>query len=269
MISAYRCPLLQTDGFILIWLGQLAALVVEPTFTLEHLDRSITFATPSDLALIRARSVLTKEPGTIAWIDSFALGESMWDVGANVGPYSLYAAVFREARVLAIEPAAHNYYLLNRNIALNHMDGRVKALCLALDRQDRFGDLNMQDQQFASALHAFGEAIDYKSEPFTPTFTQGSLGMSADSLLTLGAFRPDHVKIDVDGLERAVVAGAVEVLSGCRTALVELDLRDDEEVREITLAMKACGMIRDREVPGNAPRPLNGALIYNMVFRRP
>ncbi len=57
----------------------------ETTYELTHHGRSLVFEGPNQICLDRARTVLTKEPGTIAWIDGFAPGEVFWDVGANVG----------------------------------------------------------------------------------------------------------------------------------------------------------------------------------------
>ena len=39
------------------------------------------------------KPLLTKEPGTIAWIEGFTEDDVFWDVGANVGLYSLYAGI--------------------------------------------------------------------------------------------------------------------------------------------------------------------------------
>lgn len=78
----------------------------------------------------RARTLLTKEPETIRWIDGFSPGDTFWDIGANVGVYSLYAAK-RGARVLSFEPSPGNYYLLSRNIEINALDEAIAAYCIA------------------------------------------------------------------------------------------------------------------------------------------
>ena len=54
---------------------------------IEHVDTPrgrLAFYCLGDLALWRARTLLTKEPETIEWIDSFRPGDVFWDVGANV-----------------------------------------------------------------------------------------------------------------------------------------------------------------------------------------
>ena len=59
-----------------------------------------------------------KEPETIAWIDDMEPGEVLYDVGANVGVYALYAAS-RGIKVVAIEPVFENFSRLMQNIELN------------------------------------------------------------------------------------------------------------------------------------------------------
>src|ERR1700740_295171 len=56
-------------------------------------NNQIRFYTPSLLLMSGASSVLPKEVDTIQWIDSFENGTVFWDIGANVGVYSLYAAI--------------------------------------------------------------------------------------------------------------------------------------------------------------------------------
>jgi hypothetical protein len=56
-------------------------------------DGQILFHTPSPVLIWRAQSLLTKEVDTTAWIDGFEKGAVFWDVGANSGVYTLYAAI--------------------------------------------------------------------------------------------------------------------------------------------------------------------------------
>ena len=86
----------------------------------------IKFRTPSARALWRAETLLDKEPATIRWIDTFSPGEVLWDIGANIGIYSLYAGVVKGVEVLAFEPASFNHALLCDNIRLNGLEDRVR-----------------------------------------------------------------------------------------------------------------------------------------------
>ena len=76
-----------------------------------------------------------------------------------------------------------------------------------------------------SALHSFGVAEDYSGEPFRPFHRQGTVGVSLDHLWQAwGLDFPNHVKIDVDGLEEKVIAGAGQTLADKRlkSVLVEI-----------------------------------------------
>ena len=52
-------------------------------------------------------------------------GSVVWDIGANVGLYSCYAAKHRGCRVFAFEPYVFNLEILARNIYLNQLSERV------------------------------------------------------------------------------------------------------------------------------------------------
>src|ERR1044071_5509253 len=101
--------------------------VLNPRCEIVHAGSMMTFITPSRLTRERVDSIYVKEPCTLEWIDSFAPGDVLVDVGANVGMYTIWAAATRKASVFAFEPEAQNYALLNRNILANNLQDRVKA----------------------------------------------------------------------------------------------------------------------------------------------
>jgi FkbM family methyltransferase len=114
------------------------------------------FMTPTPLLQARASSMLSKEPDTCAWIDSFELDDVFWDVGANVGVFCLYAARRRGVRVLAFEPSADNYVVLCRNVEANSLDALVVPYCIALAGATELGVLNSPSREMGAALHQFG-----------------------------------------------------------------------------------------------------------------
>ena len=87
---------------------------------------TVTFHTPNAVTRARAELIFDKEPETIEWINNFGENCTFWDIGANVGIYSIYAASeINGANVIAFEPSIENYYLLNRNISENKLSKRV------------------------------------------------------------------------------------------------------------------------------------------------
>src|ERR1700687_4158414 len=82
---------------------------------------------------VRLRSC-EKEPETISLIEtSFRPGDVFYDIGANVGAYSLVASKCYKGAVTcyAFEPAFSNFYQLCRNLILNQCEGGVVPLQIA------------------------------------------------------------------------------------------------------------------------------------------
>lgn len=187
---------------------------LNPRCEFTHNGVSVAYLTPTVFTKWRVDSLFEKEPVTIEWIGSFRPGEVLVDVGANVGMYTIWAAKTRGTRVFAFEPEAQNYALLNRNIVLNNLGGQVTAYCLALSDQAGYSELHLSALQLGGSCHSLGERVDFKHEPMQPAFSQGCSAARLDDLVASGVvLQPDHVKIDVDGFEPKVIAGARRVLS--------------------------------------------------------
>jgi FkbM family methyltransferase len=173
----------------------------------------ILFYAPTRRALHYAWKFFDDEPDTLAWIDRFPDRAVFWDVGANVGQFALYAALKPAVRVIAFEPGAASYAVLNRNIELNRMDGRVRAYPIALSDRTALDTLNMATTEAGSSMHAFGTTVDCFDRNIAVAFRQAAVGMSADDFQRLfGAPPPTHLKIDVDSIEAAIIRGAGAIL---------------------------------------------------------
>jgi len=49
----------------------------------------INFFSPARLPVLRAHNFLDKEPDTIRWIHTFTDKDVLWDVGENIGVFTL------------------------------------------------------------------------------------------------------------------------------------------------------------------------------------
>ena len=199
-----------------------------PKAAFKYKGKKIRFFTPNRITLGRVHQILDKEPVTIDWLMSLEPGEVFVDVGANVGTYTLFAAVMRDVQVYAFEPEAQNFALLNRNITLNGLDGRVFAYPLALSDRCEVSVLHVSNLAAGTSTHSFNEAVDFNLEPKSFPFAQGSVSFPLDELIAQGTMPvPDHMKIDVDGFEHKVVAGGMDTLANpqLKSVLVELNPR--------------------------------------------
>lgn len=209
---------------------------LNPRCELVHEGTRMVFVTPNQMTKWRVDGIYSKEPITLEWIAGFAPDEVLVDIGANVGMYSIWAAATRRARVVAFEPAAQNYALLNQNIMANQLQDRVKAYCLGLSDQQGLFDLNMGDVQIGGSCYTVGEALNFKLEPMRVAYRQGCVAFRLDELVTSGSVpMPTHIKLDVDGIEHKVIAGLGKLIENpaLRSLLIETNLNLEDHRRMV------------------------------------
>ena len=196
-------------------------------------------------SLERAATLLTKEPETIHWINTFIQGgDVLYDIGANVGVYSLYAAKKRGAQVVAFEPMALNYAVLNNNIFLNDLQGRIAAFNIALHDRSMIGNLDIVMMINGKAGNQFG--LNPQESAAETVFRQGVFGMTLTSFVRdFHQPFPNHIKIDVDGNEPLVVDGIKGLLSDPRlkSMAVELNLETHKDHSRVLEDIKAAGFL--------------------------
>lgn len=199
---------------------------LNPRTELKFGDVSVLYVTPNTATKWRVDSLFEKEPITIEWIAGFKSGDVLVDVGANVGMYTVWAAKTRGVRVFAFEPESQNFALLNRNILLNSLGDQVNAYCLAMSDVAGLSQLHLSQFMAGGSCHSLGEQVDFKHEPMKPAYSQGCVSARLDDLVAGGVVpEPDHIKIDVDGFEPKVIAGAQRITTGnkLRSLLIEVN----------------------------------------------
>ena len=181
----------------------------------------------------RARTYHTEEPETIAWLDRMDSSSVYWDVGANVGLYAIHAARFRGARVLAFEPESQNFALLVENVFLNRVGDLCRPACIALSGRSGPGELAVRYLTKGGAYNHFLDGTTPPTPESQETSGNNSAGLhqvvysvTLDDLVhEWGETPPTHLKIDVDGLEPSIIAGAHRLLDcmTLRTVLIEIN----------------------------------------------
>ena len=189
------------------------------------------------------------EPETLKFIDQINDGEILWDIGANIGIYSLYAALHPTVTVYAFEPSGFNFGLLVEHIALNNLGGRIKPLCIGLSDHTAIDTLNMTNTESGHAGNALGDASN-QFEHFDAFFTQAVLAYRIDDFVTrFGLEIPQHIKLDVDGIEPLIIAGAIDTLPKVKRMLIEVEGRNAEQVNTlIESPLQAAGFHEDLSV---------------------
>lgn len=166
-----------------------------------------------------------KEPETIKWIEeTIKPGDVLFDVGANVGAYSLVAAKFFKGavKVFAFEPSFLNFVQLNKNIAVNDCAKEITPLQIALSNQKGLIEFQFSSLLTGAALHSLKNVSDLKNS----SYQQKVVAYRLDDLIKEFHLPvPNFMKLDVDGGEETILQGAPETLKNknLRGLLVEVD----------------------------------------------
>jgi FkbM family methyltransferase len=229
----------------------------------------LRFAASTPNPYSRALGMLTKEPDTIQWINGFRPGDVLWDIGANVGVFSLYAATRPNVQVLAFEPFAANFAILSENIFINALGERIVPYCIAFAGTTELGVLNSPSREAGTSLHQFGRPGEVS--PYwkgTVSHAQGVVGYTVDDFIAqFDPPFPTQIKLDVDGLEWPILRGASKTLSNhrLRSVMAELNLNDVAELERVKDLLLGAGF---EDLDLGQEFALNGQQARNHFFSR-
>lgn len=208
----------------------------------------------------------------VNWIREFGPTDVFFDIGANTGALSLLAGTIHKGHVpvFAFEPAFDNFEALVRNVLANHLEPAVTPLQVALFDETGLRPFYYRRRGAGSALHAVGQPLDFLRQPFDPVSVQQVMAFRLDDLVSALALpQPTRIKLDVDGFEDKVLAGATRTLtSGSCELVVELVERDehDRHADEVLTRLDNLGFRSDwsveRRPAGTYPRA------RDVLFRR-
>lgn len=136
---------------------------------------------------------------------------SFYDIGANIGVYTVIAGSAGAERVIAFEPHPGTFQFLEDNIRVNGLQKRVTCVNAALgdrDREVRFGDV-------------VGSATN-QVLPIEGGDTSVAVDMrTGDGVVREFGYVPEAVKIDVEGFEASVLDGMKGSLGQVQLLMVE------------------------------------------------
>ena len=182
-----------------------------------------------------------KEPELINWLEINNNKEKqiLWDIGSNVGAYSLVAATMGY-KVLSFEPAYQNYFKLHENISLNKLDEQIEAFCISFGDKLQTGNFNIFDTSFGTSKGNYN-ADNYYQLNLKKISQKKTLVFSIDSFIKIFNLpEPSLIKIDVDGGEFEILKGAATLLEhgkSLKSLLVEFD-EDEYSINELETFLK-------------------------------
>ncbi len=225
----------------------------------------------------RCQSFFSKEPETVAWIEQVMRdGEVLLDVGANIGIYAIYAALrYPRSRVYAVEPFAENHHRLCANLRLNRLDNLV-ALHLGFSDLNAIEPFFVKDERLGASGSQLHNNLDEHGRRYEVLWREFVPTMSIDSFLEVfDCPVPNHIKIDVDGIETRIVDGMQNTLrnESLRSVLIEIN-KDSSDVESLLETFRQAGFRNDHplnSMPGHSRERRKGTpsqSAENMIFTR-
>lgn len=212
------------------------------------------FPTPAGPVLESRANAVGREPWTVRWLlGSMTDGDVLWDVGANVGPFSLIVAKTLGTRVavVAFEPGAASFEALVRNIVRNDVSAVVTPLCVALAARDGVVEYSYATLSPGEGLNAIRDASSIDAEAIQDGFTHRLpvLGVSIDTLVSRwGMPPPTHLKVDVEQGQVEVLEGGSSILTSAPPKSVMVEVRSRAALDAVARVLQPAGLELARAV---------------------
>lgn len=236
-------------GFGIAWgdrtYAQNRELTADVSHPGPHGDVRMTFYVPNEVCRYRAETFSIKEPETLEWLDRHGGDGALYDIGANVGIYSVYYAKTHPGTVYAFEPSVLNLGLLGRNVSVNGVDSQVVIVPNPLTSSNQVADFHLSMLDEGGAMSTFGADYGHDGQPLVAKMDYRTTGLSLDFMLAEGLLPepPAMMKIDVDGIEHLVLRGAIATLRGetLKTVLIEVNDGFTVLAEEVTRILVSSG----------------------------
>lgn len=181
-------------------------------------------------------------------VDELRPTDCFWDVGGNIGLYTLLAAE-SGAEVVVFEPWLENAATIERNLRRNDLSAHVIPKALASKSGPREFTLDERETPGSGRGSLIDEWQDGRTQMVE--CIRGDEAIECDELPT-----PSIAKIDVEGAELEVLEGLGNLLDDIRVLYCELHGIDDSAVREFLRSNEfeieadtedtGCGILRAR-----------------------
>jgi len=235
----------------------------------------LKFFVPNEISNWRVKTFFDKEPETLEWIDSFHKDKKIifWDIGANIGLYSIYAAIrHKNIEIVSFEPSTNNLRILSRNISINNLENIVKINQFALSDKANCHEL-MNESEFIEgySMSTFSYNQDFEGNLLQAKNKYRLFGTSISNLIEQGILNvPNYIKIDVDGIEHKILSGAKQVLNNrnLKGMLIEINENYEEQYRSVIDVMEKFNFKIKYKKQSQFELPEKFKNTFNYIFER-
>lgn len=137
-------------------------------------------------------------------------GDYFFDIGANIGSYTILAGVENEANVISIEPIPSTFKRLTNNIKLNNLSKSVKAYNIGLGDSDSILKFTTSHDTINHVAKDYDkDVVEVQVSSFDNKFEIESISL---------------MKIDVEGFETMVLKGMSKSLNNQNLKAIIIEL---------------------------------------------
>ena len=199
---------------------------IEKFEKVEFNKKKIYFLNVNNITNFRSKTLFYKEPETIEWTNNFDEDDKFWDIGANVGIYSIYSQfIEKNIETLAFEPSVFNLDILVKNINKNNLQNKISIITNPLYSKPFIDKFKISTKEKGGANSNFGN-INFNRE--TELYYKTN---SIDFKILFNDYNlnsPDKLKIDVDGNELDILKSLFANENTVKSILLEFNTNKNE-----------------------------------------
>jgi len=188
------------------------------------------------------------------------------DVGANVGMYTVPIAK-RVRTVYACELDPLNIAILKENLFFNSVTQNVVVLPFACGDSAKIVDVKFRDLAYGDALQLIEGGDPQNTRLGDRTHSAKVIQFSLDDIfIKLDLYRPNKIKIDVDGNELTVLQGMKDLIRGANEVYLEDSFSDS--CKAVVQYLLSVGFEKYQSVEMFSKNNSNQVIGENIVFRK-
>jgi FkbM family methyltransferase len=241
-----------------IWLNQLSSILHRKTVVIESgpFDEfpKLKFNYGNYRTKYRATTAYSKEPHTIEWLKRFGQECEFYDVGANVGVFSLFFSSYFKSESFAFEASIVNSLEFWRNVKINNLGNLITLVPMPLGEKCALGKLLLPGFDSGQSFVSF-KTTNTSDVSSGSSIVYSAIALTLDSLFqnSIIGSKKSLLKIDVDGNELEILRGSHLLLNSGNVKSIAVEKSYSEQIQfQVDMFLGSMGYRKFQvQIPGD------------------
>jgi len=189
---------------------------------------NINLYTPELRTLRRLNSIFSKSPITMNWLNNLEKETILYDLGSNVGLYSIYHCILNNGYSYSFEAHYLNLFNQIQNINENNLQDKIKIIPNFFSSETKLDIVKFKKNTNFGSSDLRGEEAKTQNE-----YSYKTLFLKLDDLIEKNLIEiPDYIKIDVDGHEKEILKGMEKIFQNqkIKSVIIEVEKKNREDI---------------------------------------